>query len=325
MSWLSRYRMLLLTLVLGLILALVLGLTVILLYRVVLRTQLPMERHYDFDILPASDLIIFHVPDVTSQRDNLFISQLSSGRTLRRVQVEGNITEICVLNDVFTILSVKIDPNRTDSDIVLYILNMSDGQLKRFTSHQAGVWENRLFRLSPQKFIFERSRVKTRWQIPFGIDTYGLSEGLFVGDTVRMEEAPIQLDTGLYRLEAVVAANKIVLSIGDRYFLARLSKAIDQPGSQIVYRSRLPFTGDNIVASKDGQLFYYTVRNTVFCWDNHLQRVKKIASVNDPIIRLRWSDKQLFFLTNSDNPTIWKVNSDGTGLEKMIAVDMGSK
>lgn len=304
-------------------LVLVLVLITTLLYRAMQQSQQSGELSYDFDILPSSDLILFNVPDANRQRDNLIIGELSSGKIHKRVEVEGNITEICILSEEFAVLSVRTKPKQPAYGIVLYGLSIKDGQLRYFTAQRPERWHFHLLRLSSQQFLFERARAQSRWQLPFGRDTYGLSEGLFVGDIEQMKASPVQLDTGVYHVAAVIAPNQLILSLGEQYLLADLSPAINQTPLQILRRSRLPFDGDpfmernQLVVSRDGRYFYYTRTNTIYCWDKLLKQETKVISFDRPIIRLRCSEKQIFFLTNSDGATLWKVNSDGTGLEKL--------
>lgn len=305
-------------------LILVLVLTTALFYRATQQSQRPRELSYDFDILPSSDLILFNVPDATGQRDSLVIGELSSGKIQKKVEVEGNITEICILSEDFAVLSVRTKPEQPDSGIILYRLNIRNGQLRLFSDQRAESWQVHLFRLSSQQFLFERFRVQTRWQVPFGRETYGISEGLYFGDIAQMRASPVQLDTGVYRVAAVIAPNQIVLSLGDKYLLANLHPAINQTEPKILHRLRLPFTGDSlqesnhIAVSRDGRFFYYTRKNTIYRWDKLSNQETKVISLNEPLIRLRCDEKQIFFLTNSDRATLWRVNSDGTGLKKIF-------
>ncbi|GIV07949.1 MAG: hypothetical protein KatS3mg019_0040 [Fimbriimonadales bacterium] len=305
-------------------LILVLVLTTALLYRATQQSQRPGELSYDFDILPSSDLILFNVPDATRQRDSLVIGKLSSGEIQKSVEVEGNITEICILSEEFAVLSVRTKPNQPDSGIILYRFNIRNGQLRSFLDQRAESWQVHLLRLSSQQFLFEQFRVRTQWQVPFGRETYGLSEGYYIGDIVQMKTSPSKLDVGMYHVAAVIAPNQIILSLGDKYLLAHLRPAINQAEPKILRRLRLPFTGDSLLernhlaVSRDSRFFYYTRKNTIYRWDKLSNQETKVISLDKPIIRLRCDEKQVFFLTNSDSATLWRVNSDGTGLEKIF-------
>ncbi len=289
--------------------------------------QSPQETSYYFGVDPSGKVSIF------SRENELYLCDLRTQRVSRWLTLTGQVRDLEVLSDRWAIVSVQQNPKRADSDIWLYRLNLQTREMLRITN-TSGVWEQRIRKVSQTKFVFDQFEVKKRLQPLLGWDIYGLHTGTYIGDAGNGSIAALNLDTGsaLYSLEQVLSDRKVLLSFmhtdGKRWLIGLLDKGIEEPNPRVVRRVRLKIVAHTAVASQDGRFVYYTQENPasqtteVYRYDTSSHTSHRIAILPGRVVQLKMGNGDLVMLTDSRNPTVWRVNTRNGSLHRVVHISL---
>ncbi|CUU35475.1 MAG: hypothetical protein K6U12_04570 [Armatimonadetes bacterium] len=281
--------------------------------------QSSSEAFCDFDVDSSGKRLIF------SRGNELYAYELHVQRASRLVAIKGQIRELCVLSDRWALVSVLQHPKRADSDILLYRLDLQTGEMFRMTS-EGGVWEGRVRKVSKTKFVFDQ------WEVKKGWDIHGLYRGTYIADAGNGTVSLLSLDTGsaYYNLEQILSDKKVLLSFpqvgGKKWLIGLLDKGIEEPNPKVVRRVPLKIVAHAAVGSPDGRYLYYTQENPAaqttvvykYTISNHTSQ--QITTLRARVIQLKMGDENLFILTDSANPIVWRINTRDGALHKVVEI-----